>query len=97
MNNAVTIQDLRSKGFRVFVRHVRRFKEKWVKVSEDTMKLEQQLQPRGGKTLVEVVSPSGQSFKGEAICQNYISYNKKMAVEVALGRAIKSLQKESHV
>lgn len=94
MKNHELIAKLRSEGNRVFIRHVRNYEERWVKVDEETMKKHTRISPKGGKTLVEISLPNGKVFSGESICQKYIFFNKKMGVEVALGRAVKELTNE---
>ena len=48
------------------------------------------IQPRGGVTLVSVIDPNGQQHIGESICSKADTFNKKLGVRIALGRALKS-------
>jgi len=44
------------------------------------------LAPRGGRTFIQVTTPSGQELCSEAICSLADNFNKKLGVEIALGR-----------
>lgn len=45
---------------------------------------------KGGKTVVTVTTPTGQVLHGTAICANRDNFNKKLGVQIALGRAMTS-------
>lgn len=85
------IGKLRMLGFRVFVNHKRISKNRWVSVNSITKVLTPMVMPKGGKTVVEIHSPDGKAFIGEAVCSKSDSYNKKRGLAIALGRAVKQL------
>jgi len=47
---------------------------------------------RGGKTRIEVRTPSGEELVGEAVCSKEDNWNRKMGNEIALGRALQTLK-----
>ena len=46
---------------------------------------------RGGKTRIEVRTPSGEELVGEAICSNEDNWNRKLGNSIALGRALQQI------
>ena len=79
----VTVQDLRNAGYKVRVTHQRQWKD-------DTFS-HKSLNAKGGFTTVEVRTPLGQELIGNARCSNNDTYNKKLGVRIALGRAFKGI------
>ena len=47
---------------------------------------------RGGLTVVRVTTPQGRLYEGEARCSPVDPYNKKIGLNIALGRAIKQIR-----
>lgn len=47
--------------------------------------------PRGGRTVVEVVTPTGEEFIGESICSLEDQFCKREGVKRAIGRILKFL------
>lgn len=45
---------------------------------------------KGGQTLVKVTTPTGQVLVGIAACSDKDNFNKKLGVNIALGRALTS-------
>jgi len=76
------VRSLRQAGYKVRVLH---FRNK----NNDTF-LE-----KGGKTIVQIKTPSGQEFEGKAVCSEKDNYNKRIGLQVALGRALLEIDKKS--
>ncbi len=72
----LTIDELRSMGFKVRVMHQRKV-DQWGLVK-----------PRGGQTTVELVTPDGTVLVGKAKCSKKDGFNKRLGVSIALGRAL---------
>lgn len=85
------ISKLRQLGCRVFVNHKRISRNRWIQINEITKVLSPMVLPKGGKTVVEITTPDGQAFTGEAVCSKSDCYNKKRGLAIALGRAIKQV------
>lgn len=47
--------------------------------------------PKGGETIVQISLPDGRYLEGVAKCSLSDSYNRKVGVNIALGRALKNL------
>lgn len=93
-NSASIIKNLREEGFRVYIRHQREMRNVWVNASRTTKVLEQQISPRGGVAVVEIIDPeTNQSFVGTCKSHSDMSYNKKVCSAIALGRALKQMEK----
>lgn len=52
---------------------------------------------RGGETIVEVTTPDNVDAFGVSLCSLKDHYNKKLGVEIALGRAVKALERSGYV
>lgn len=50
------------------------------------------IEPRGGKTVAKIILPDGSEITGEARCSDRDNYSKKIGRDIALGRALKSLE-----
>ena len=48
--------------------------------------------PKGGRTDVEIISPNGAAFHGNAVCSESDSFNRRLGLQIALGRAVKQMQ-----
>lgn len=89
MTMRFNVESLRQNGFKVKVRHYRRNLEKFMggqrvvidRTCQDSL-------PTGGYTEVEVITPDGQVLNGFANCSVYDNYNKRIGVQIALGRAL---------
>jgi hypothetical protein len=71
------VERLRKSGFKVRVKHYRLMNPCGIK-------------PRGGKTVVEITTPEGESLVGMARCSRNENFNKRLGVRIALGRAFKN-------
>jgi hypothetical protein len=91
LTSSEIISKLRLAGYQVRIRHERAYREVWVNASSTCKVLELQLDPMGGTTIVCISNPEGDVTCGMAGCRSDESYCKKFGVEVALGRAIKSM------
>lgn len=74
-----TVKELRQAGYRVRVMHGRMFNPFGVS-------------PKGGSTVVEIMSPEGVTAKGKAECSKEDNYCRKVGVAISLGRALKELE-----
>ena len=74
----MTIHDLRKAGYKVRVLHFR----------NDHDSILGEFHPKGGRTVVQITTPDGQNLEGRANCSKKERYNKRVGVQVALGRAL---------
>ena len=83
----MTVQELRSQGYKVKVLHCRLYngKHKWQQDDEITDVLIDP-DPKGGSTTLIIDSPDGEHFEGTAVCSKKDNYNKKLGIRIALGR-----------
>ena len=71
-----TVKELKEMGWQVTVRHARR-------------KIDGKPTPKGGTTSVVLVDDNNFSFFGLANCSDRDTYDRKLGVKIALGRAMK--------
>jgi hypothetical protein len=87
----MTVQQLRNNGYKVRVLHCRLYNcyHTWQVGSHEYIKRNAPVDPdsKGGSTQIIIDSPSGEHFRGLAICSKKENYNKKMGVKIALGRS----------
>jgi hypothetical protein len=87
----MTVQELRKQGFKVRVLHSRLYNgyHKWQVGDREHVKNYGPLDPdpKGGSTEIVIDSPTGEHYRGTAICSRKENYNKKMGVRIALGRS----------
>jgi len=76
----MTVHGLRMVGYKVRVLHCRR----------DDERVLGGFHPKGGETVIQITTPDGQELEGRAKCSNKELYNKRVGVQVALGRAMYS-------
>jgi hypothetical protein len=74
-----TVKQLRQSGYKVRVLHTRKYKEM------------EQLLAKGGTTTIEITTPDGKNVIGVANCADTDSYNKRLGVRIAVGRALSQL------
>lgn len=96
-----TVKSLRDKGYKVFVKHLRRYKT--VEYSDgmpkvlDAFATKREIPPQskmlatGGVTVVEVFTPQGNSFSAVAQCHNNDAFEKKEGCKLALERALRHI------
>ena len=72
------VHDLRKAGYKVRVLHCRR----------DDERVLGEVHPKGGETVIQITTPDGQDLEGRARCSDKERYNKRVGVQVALGRAM---------
>lgn len=102
-----TVAELRKSGFRIRCNHYRYYfdfeNDDYVLFHKREVEEANYLyevicstpESRGGETIVEVRTPEGVEVKGVAYCSPVDSYNKKLGVAKALGRAMQQLKKEA--
>jgi hypothetical protein len=103
-----TVHDLRKNGWKVKVGHYRLLYKFHPKTGVKTKKIvlisewfknpydysDLYLSPTGGVTKLHITSPDGQvDLYTSAICAQDEYYNKKTGVKIALGRALKEINK----
>lgn len=102
----MTVQQLRDNGFKVSVAHYRLVDSPDTNVHfprtvaynatlmhESVVKKDKLVAwPGGGITFVMVTSPDGVNSTAYATCIPKDNFNKKLAVKIALGRALKKLR-----
>lgn len=104
--NIETIASLREKGYRVRVYHYRvengilnRYKAKKIQYNyKEFLRPQHDIagcyrSPVGGKTSIRVTSPDGRESVGVAVCSIKDQFNRKIANEIALKRALEILDK----
>lgn len=69
------VHDLRKAGYKVRVLHFRNDNGNGVSA-------------KGGETVIQITTPDGQELEGRAKCSDKERYNKRVGVQVALGRAL---------
>lgn len=89
------VAELRDKGYKVRIIHVRKyFTENGDTILSNIDIFDKtSLSPKGGMTIVEVTTPSLETKKVHTTCSDNDAYNKKIGVAIALGRALKALNK----
>lgn len=101
-----TIQSLRKKGYKVRVIHQRRWlrrsdypdSEVFTYTKREIIGNDNfEILSKGGKTIIEVTESfdqflAGRTVRGEAICSNKETFNRKIGNNIALGRALKQLK-----
>ena len=108
----MNIQELRSAGFKVRVCHLRRvltnevYKNRFRTIEHYCSRSEIEemnargmkfiVHPCGGFTRIEVTTPEGQLYVGTTRTSNE-QFNRKMAIEAALGRALKKMHANTSV
>ena len=100
-----SVADLRKRGFKVKVTHIRRVVahahyEKLCHVHlapDSTLVTNYNLMSTGGITVVDLFEPdhveNTPCYHGEAHCSKLDAYNRKTGVQIALGRALKEYGK----
>lgn len=88
----MTVQQLRNNGYKVKVLHNRLYNgyHKWQVGARDHIVFSGvPIDPdaKGGSTEVIIDSPTGEHFRGLAICSKKENYNKRLGVRIALGRS----------
>ena len=86
-----TVKELRQSGYKVKVIH-HRIKGFPMMYKDDEQVFFGELNPKGGRTELLLMSPEGIQIKAEAKCSNRDNYCRKVGVAIALGRAIKELE-----
>ena len=85
----MTIQQLRNMGYKVKVLHNRLYNGYHAWQVGSRIHIDGIIEPdsKGGSTQIIIDSPSGEHFRGLAICSKKDNYDKKMGVRIALGRS----------
>lgn len=97
--STANVQELRKNGWKIRIAHLRITEGYKGYVSRrdfedgvpypDCKSWAGAVSPRGGKTLVTVTSPEGQTVEISAQCNEKDNYNRRRGVQIALGRALK--------
>ena len=87
-----TVQQLREQGNKVRVIHFRYPADEFVPYElipqREAKEREIPLSTHGGQTEVEITTKSGNHFRGVARCNPQDQYNRKIALKIAIGRAL---------
>lgn len=93
-----TVKSLRENGYRVFVKHLRRYKSvgynKGTPFIFDAFETKHDIPigakmlATGGVTTVEVITPSGVAYNAVAQCHNNDAFEKKEGCRLALERVL---------
>lgn len=97
----ITVQSLRKSGYKIRVTHYR-----WIMQNIDENhealfpkrkydKLGKLVNPKGGETQIDVTTPDNRDFSQTVKCHIKDSYNKKIGVQIALGRIFKIIENEN--
>lgn len=88
-----TIKQLRQNGYKVRVFHKRNYND-----IQRIGGITKQLSPKGGETFIEITTPCRTFTEtGTSICSDQDLFNRRTGNEIALGRAIKSLQSRGYM
>jgi len=82
-----TVRQLRQNGYKVRVLHHRIKRIVAIENNPNGHKKEI-IHNLGGSTQIIIDGPDGEHFEGKAICSMVDNYNKKLGVQIALGRAM---------
>lgn len=89
----ITIKQLRQSGYKVRVFHKRNYND--IQRIGGIAKL---LSPKGGETFIEITTPCRTFTEtGLASCSDQDLFNRRTGNEIALGRALKSLQSRGYM
>lgn len=83
-----SISELKKQGYTVEIRHFRYYGKK--KYSFNDAPPGKSPNPRGGLTLLTLITPDQFTIKAYAKCMKTENFNKKRAVDIVLGRALKT-------
>jgi len=95
----IKIHNLRLAGFKVNINHRRRYFDKANKRYVFLTDYEKSLSPlvgvppeqKGGRTEIKLIDVDGKEVYAVAECSKKEAYNKKTGVQIAVGRALKSM------
>lgn len=90
-----TVKSLRQSNYKIRISHCRNVNLKAKKNDDMSLtrlykELNEPITAKGGKTIVELTF-NGKNARGEALCSIGDGYNRKLGVQVALGRALNQL------
>ena len=99
VENLFSVDSLRKNGYKVRVTHSRAYNEylprgekKIVIVpNHDAKAYLQAALPRGGETVVELTTPTGQNFVGVSVCSKKDAFCRRSGTRVALARIYESM------
>ena len=88
-NEKIDVESLRRSGYKVRVHHHRKL-TRVAKLDGKALVAA----ARGGRTVIEITTPDGETLIGTARCSRKENFNKKLGVRIALGRALKGVVNE---
>ena len=89
----ITIKQLRQNGYKVRVLHKRNYNS-----IQKIGGISKEVAPKGGETFIEITTPDKTiTIAGASICSNKDLFNRRTGNEIALGRALKSLQSKGYM
>jgi len=95
----MTIQELRQKGFKIYVQHSRLIKidGKSTLISMKQIrdeKMQNLILSKGGITTIDLIDKDGKEYVAYARCSKHDSFNRKLANKIALGRLLTQIAPE---
>lgn len=98
----MSVASLRQNGYKVRVNHYRPYEYGeegvlYTRFMASVMSSYPNLggpKPRGGETRIEITTPNGETLNGVARCSDKDSFNRKLGVSIALGRAFNGADRE---
>lgn len=90
-NNMNTVKEFRQAGYKVRVIHKRE-----TVLYRRGFSQTRRISEKGGETILQLRTPSGEEFEASAKCSKLDNYNKKIGVRIALGRIRKQLENNSN-
>jgi hypothetical protein len=101
-----TVQSLRKQGYKLKISHFR-----YIEGADDgngfpstelvpmyeirNLKCQSKILPRGGRTEVELTTPSGENYKSVTYCNSVDSFNRKIGIQIAIGRILKKIESDN--
>jgi hypothetical protein len=97
MNNTKRINSLKDRGFKVEIEHYRMRTDNKVDVRHSRKRRmipTDKISPKGGKTIVRVISPDGEQYWAEAFCNPIDSFSYRLGTTIALNRVELAMSKD---
>jgi hypothetical protein len=91
----LNVDTLRKAGFNIRVHHLRDLLV-YYGIGEDSriQVVGSEFAPCGGETFIELTTPAGKFYLGQARCSWRDNYNKKLGTKIALARALHQLEQD---
>lgn len=91
--NKLTVANLRGKGYKVDITHLRRTKGKRPRLAQKyEFANHDDINPKGGATVAKLVAPDGREAMGRVDVFHTDTYCKRKGITRALGKAVSALK-----